>query len=108
MRDEGVFVPLHNVEMRTNRRTLCRTSVSEHFPSGKLESADEMCCGDETRTRATASAQCMKALKNMRAVLLFIYTSSSDREGLVQHHACGLPKLVAFQVRKRECTGPPF
>ena len=59
-----------------------RTSVSGHFPSDKLESANEMCCGYKTRTRATASAQCMKALKNMRAVLLFVYTSRSDREGL--------------------------
>ena len=39
---------------------------------------------------------------------VFIYIPRSDREVLVQHHAFGLPKLVAFQLRKRECTGLPF
>ena len=52
-----------------------------------------------------ASAQCMRALKNMGAVLCFNNTRRSDREVLVQHHAVGLPKVVAFQVRKRDCTG---
>ena len=56
-----------------------------------------------------ASAQCMDALKNVRAVLtLSSAPPRSDREVLVQHHAFGLPKRVSFQVRKRECTGLAF
>ena len=46
-----------------------------------------------------------ESAENMRAVWCL---SSSDREGLVQHHGFGLPKLVAFQVRLRECTGLNF
>ena len=54
-----------------------------------------------------ASAQCMKSLKNMCAVWCLSTPSLPDREALIQHHAFGLPKLVAFQVGEHVCTDIP-
>ena len=61
-KDEGVFVPLRNVEgaQKDPLKWHGRTTVSDHLP-----------VRNHGTTRVCASAKCLKALKNMHAVLRF-------------------------------------
>ena len=52
-----------------------------------------MCCGDKKEIRAHESAQCMRAMKHMRAVRCY-YTPLRSGSGIfVQNNGLGLPKL---------------
>ena len=74
-RDE--LPPLHKVESApVTSQWHGRTTVSDHLPSDKLESTDEL--RRSKGIRATVSAQCIKTPKNMRAVWCIISTSSAQ------------------------------
>ena len=74
-------------------RSSCQKSLNQHL------NLKITCCGNETGM--CASAQCMKALKNMRATWCLSTPPATSRFSVFRSR-------VAFQVRERKCTGIPF
>ena len=111
--EKSLVSSLCESEMSEMKERVCRctmwngrSTVSDHFPVGHVLNQNVL--RRQKGIRATVSAQCMNALKNMRAVRCF----SAPPAQIVKYSFIIMLSVsrsrLTFPVRWREWTGLPF